>query len=70
MADIAKVRCLVMSRIGTPVTSPAVVHIKLAMRDGPATAQVETRVAELAADRIARIPTLVDEFVAGSVDVF
>jgi S-adenosylmethionine synthetase len=70
MADIAKVQCLVMSRIGTPVTSPAVIHIKLAMREGPPTAQVKTRVAELAAHRIAQIPTLIDEFVAGSVDVF
>jgi hypothetical protein len=40
------------------------------MRDGLPTAQVKSRVAELAAHRIAQIPMLIDEFVAGSVDVF
>jgi S-adenosylmethionine synthetase len=33
VSEIAKAQCLLVSRIGAPVTSPAAVHIKLATKD-------------------------------------
>lgn len=68
--EVAEAQCLMVSRIGAPVTSPAVVHIKLATRDGFMPTQLRTRVEDVVADRLARIPSLLDAFVAGEIEVF
>jgi S-adenosylmethionine synthetase len=68
--EVARAQCLMVSRIGAPVTSPAVVHIKLATRDGFMPTQLRTRVEDVVADRLARVPSLLDAFVAGEIEVF
>ncbi len=68
--EIASARCLVVSRIGLPVNEPAFLQVKLATRDGVPPAQLRARVEEIAADRLARIPSLVDAFVAGEIELF
>jgi S-adenosylmethionine synthetase len=68
--EIARAQCLLVSRIGMPVSSPAVVHIKLATKDSAPTPLLRARVAEIVADRLARIPELVDDFVAGRIAVY
>lgn len=68
--EIESAQSLMVSRIGAPVTLPAVVEIKIATREGvPATA-LQARIEALVGDRIARIPELVSGFVAGSISVF
>ena len=67
---IAQADCLLVSKIGTPVTSPALVQIKLATRDGAPAAALRKRIEEITADRLAYVPRLVDEFVAGAIAVF
>ena len=68
--EIAAAHCLMVSRIGTPITRPALVQVRLATRNGVPAAQCEPRVKEITHDCLARIPDLVDEFVAGTVAIF
>jgi S-adenosylmethionine synthetase len=68
--EIAAAQCLMVSRIGTSVTNPAIVQVKLATRDGIPIDNVKRRVKEVTADRLSRIPNLIDDFVAGTIGVF
>jgi S-adenosylmethionine synthetase len=67
---ITAAQCLLMGQIGAPVTEPALLHIKLATRDETPIAQFERRVEEMARTRLARTAELVDDFIAGTIDVF
>ena len=68
--EIARAQCLMLSSIGAPVSEPAIMHIKLATRNGAPADGLRTRVEEVAADRLASIPGLVDAFVAGTIELF
>ena len=69
LPQVARAQCLMVSRIGSPVTSPAIVAIKIATRAGPVS-DVQTRVEEIAANCIEGIPALVDDFVVGKTRLF
>jgi S-adenosylmethionine synthetase len=68
--EIARAQCLMVSSIGAPVGEPAIMHIKLATRNGAPVDGLRTRVEEVAADRLASIPGLVDAFAAGTIELF
>jgi len=68
--EIESAQCLMVSRIGAPVTLPALVQIKIATREGVPVTDLQKRIDALVGDRIARIPELVNGFVAGSISVF
>lgn len=68
--EIASAQCLMVSRIGKPVTEPAVLQIAIATRDGFPIAELEVRIDEIATDHVSRIPGLIDDFVDGRIDVF
>ncbi len=68
--EIESAQCLMVSRIGAPVTLPAVVQIKIATREGVPVTGLQARIEALVGDRIARIPEPVSGFVAGSISVF
>lgn len=70
MREATKAQCLMVSQIGAPVTLPAVVQIKLAARDNIPLEKLRKRAEEITTDRLAAIPRLVDDFVAGTIDVF
>jgi S-adenosylmethionine synthetase len=59
-----------VSQIGTPISRPAMLQVKLATRDGFPVAQLRQRVEEITADRLAYIPRLVDDFVEGTIEIF
>jgi S-adenosylmethionine synthetase len=59
-----------VSRIGAPVTRPALVQVKLGTRDGVPPGQLRPQVEEVVVDQLSRAPKLVDDFVAGTVAVF
>lgn len=67
---IAAAQCLMVSRIGSPVAEPAIVQVKLATRDGLPVENIRREVEGLVSDHLARLPALVDDFVAGRVEVF
>ena len=68
--DISAAQCFIVSRIGAPLTEPTVLQVRLATRDGAPADRFQRRVEEIAGDRLARIPQLIDEFIGGSIEVF
>jgi S-adenosylmethionine synthetase len=68
--EIAAAQCLMVSRIGSPVTSPALVQVKIATRDGVPVDKFGRRIEEVADECIGRAPKLIDDFVTGVIDVF
>ena len=70
MPDITAAHCFLVGQIGVPITEPALLHIKLATADGTPVAQFERRAEEVARAHLARSPELVDDFIAGAIDVY
>lgn len=68
--EVSEAHCLIVSRIGAPVSKPALVHFRLATRDGVPLEQLRDPIEVLIADQFGRIPELVGELIAGTVDVF
>lgn len=68
--EVAAARCYLVSRIGSPVTEPAIAHLRLATHDGSPALLLKARVGEIADHALQGIPAWVDRFVAGTVDVF
>jgi S-adenosylmethionine synthetase len=69
VAEISSAQCLLVSRIGSPVTQPALIDIKLTV-DGAAIPELEDQVKEIAECHLYRIPELIDDFVAGKIQIF
>ncbi len=68
--ELSMAHCLIASRIGSPVTRPAVLHVKIATKDQSPADRYRANVEEVANTCLARLPTLVDDFVAGRIGVF
>ena len=68
--QVSAAQCLIVSRIGSPVSMPALVHLKLATPDGFPLEQLREATAEVVSDHLGRIPELVGELVAGKIAVF
>ena len=70
LSELAKAQCLLVSQIGAPVTRPAMLQLKLASRENISLDRLRPRIEEIVAYRLASIPRLVDNFVAGGIEVF
>jgi S-adenosylmethionine synthetase len=68
--QVSAAQCLIVSRIGALVSTPALVHLKLATPDGFPLEQLREATAEVVSDHLGRIPELVGELVAGKIAVF
>jgi len=68
--DISAAQCVMVSQIGAPVTEPTLLHIRLATVDGTPLAQFERRAEEVARFHLARSSALVDDFIAGAIELF
>jgi S-adenosylmethionine synthetase len=68
--EIAAAQCLMVSRIGTPLTRPELLHLKLRTTDGLPVSQLQPRVKEIAQEHLSHIPKLIDDFVAGTIELF
>jgi acyl carrier protein len=62
-------RCLMVSRIGRPVTQPAIIDIKLASKDGRPIDRYRAQVEDVVTDHLSQIPQLIDRFVDGVISV-
>jgi S-adenosylmethionine synthetase len=67
---ITEARCLIVSKIGAPVSEPALVTVQLATPDKLSFEQLRGLVEDLIADHFSRISDLIGRLVAGKVDVF
>ena len=68
--EVIAAHCLMVSQIGAPVTSPALLQLKLGTTGGFPISQIKPRAQEIVADQLCRIPKLIDQFVAGAIAVF
>jgi S-adenosylmethionine synthetase len=68
--EIVEAHCLIVSQIGAPISTPALVHAKLATRDEVPLDGLRSRVEELVSDHLGRIRELVSELERGTVAVF
>jgi S-adenosylmethionine synthetase len=59
-----------MGQIGAPITETALLHVKLATRNGIAVRQFKRRVDETSRSLLSRTSELVDDFISGTIDVF
>jgi S-adenosylmethionine synthetase len=67
---IAAAQCLIVSRIGAPVSEPWLIQVKLAMHDSMPPEQVRPDVDALVDVHLAGIPRLSRDLIAGAIDVF
>lgn len=70
LPEILYAECLLVSRIGAPISTPAVAEVRIALADptalpalvGPGQARVE--------DALARSPATADAFLGGTTDLY
>ncbi len=70
LPQVAAAQCLMVSRIGARVTQPAIVQIKLATRNQFPVSQLRPQVEAITADALASLPVLIDDFIAGNIELF
>ncbi len=68
--QVSAAQCLIVGRIGVPVSVPALVHLKLATRDGFPLERLRERTGAIVADHLGRTSELAGELVAGELHVF
>lgn len=68
--DVESAECLMVSKIGAPVSEPAFVQVKLATKDGMPLEGLRSPVEAVIADRLLKLPELANRLVAGEVSVF
>lgn len=68
--EVDKVHCLIVSRIGAPVSMPALVHLKLATNKGALLEKLRAETAALVADQLGRVEGLSRELASGKVQVY
>jgi S-adenosylmethionine synthetase len=68
--DIVRAQCLMVGRIGAPVAKPAIVHVALATNEGTPADRFKEQVAATAADQLNRMPDIVEQVLAGSIEVY
>jgi S-adenosylmethionine synthetase len=66
---ISHASCLMVSRIGSPITEPAVVSVQIATRDEPVERYRE-EIEQIVFGALAMLPARIDDFVTGSVDLY
>lgn len=67
---IARAECLMVSRIGSPVTDPALVQLKLATADASPVEHFAEYANDVTADCLRGIPQLADDFVTGRIALY
>jgi len=60
LPHVTAAQCLLVSQIGAPVTSPAMLEVKVALRDGLPVSRVRNAVADIAAMRAIHYPAVED----------
>jgi S-adenosylmethionine synthetase len=70
LPEVAAAQCFLVSNIGSPVTEPALTHVRLATRDGIPAGTLAARTGDLVDRELQGIGGLVDGFIAGGFEVF
>ena len=67
--DVVAAECYLLSRIGSPITEPALIDVCLARSDGGSASDYAAWAEEVARDHINRIPDKVEDYVAGRITI-
>lgn len=73
VADLPEVlyaECLLVSRIGAPITTPAVAEVRLALADPAALPDLSAPVEARVADALGRLPATADAFLDGAISLY
>jgi S-adenosylmethionine synthetase len=70
IAQAAAAQCYLVSRIGSPVTEPALVHARIATHDGSPASALDREVDRIVGQQLEGIGALVDRFVAGTIELY
>jgi S-adenosylmethionine synthetase len=70
MPEVVSAQCLLVSKIGQPITSPALTEVKLATRDGIPVAGLKAQVEVLVTKKLAEVPALIGRMAAGAIPMF
>lgn len=68
--EVNEAHCLIVSRIGAPISAPAMVHFRFATRDGVPPDGLRAITTELVADHLGRVGELSRDLMAGQVQVY
>ena len=69
-SEIVAAECVMVSKIGTSVSSPALVQIKLATAERVLSVDLKRAVEDIVVSRLEAVPHLVDRFVSGAISMF
>jgi S-adenosylmethionine synthetase len=70
LEPVTSARCLLVSRIGSPITEPDLVHVALETVDGAAFGDLEEAIAAIVDPALRRLPARVRDFLEGGVALF
>lgn len=70
MPEVSAAQCYLVSNIGSPVTEPAIAHVRLATRDGIPVDALAARTRAIVDRELKAIGGLVDRFAAGGIGLF
>jgi S-adenosylmethionine synthetase len=70
LPDVTDAECALVSDIGSPIDAPALVAIRLRAIDGRRAADHADAAAEVARANLSRLPTLTEQFIAGTVGTY
>jgi S-adenosylmethionine synthetase len=68
--EVASAQCLLVSRIGEPITDPAALELKIATHDGFLADQLRRLIEDIAVDQLQNVNSIIDGFIEGSIGLF
>lgn len=68
--QIVQARCMMVSRIGSPITDPAAVNVQIETHDGSPAELFRAAVEAIVAGALAKLPGRIDDFVAGRIGLY
>nr|WP_231733200.1 methionine adenosyltransferase [Phenylobacterium sp. CCH12-B4] len=70
LPQVTRAECLMVSRIGAPITEPAVLSVRVELARGAALPDVEAEIDRLAAGVLAGLPARLEDFIQGRIGLF
>lgn len=67
---IQEAQCLLVSQIGSPITEPAFIQLRIEGREGRLSDRLQRDARDIVDSELRRLPALLNEFVSGSVRLF
>ena len=67
---VSHARCLMVSRIGSPITEPALVSVQLEMNDGGPVERCREAIDEIVSSALTALPARIDDFVMGRLGLY